>query len=112
MSFMRFRAFRPGFLSCLLLAGLIFTAGIAYAGSGVMMCSRKIINAGDSKYLLISRFGQPDSKEFTGTVQRGNECIKVEEWVYICHDHAKPKMYVIRIIGTTIDSIYWQPDVQ
>ncbi len=112
MSFMRFKVFRPGVLLCLVMAGLIFTAAVSYANGGAMMCGRKIINAGDSKYLLITRFGEPDNKEFVGTVQRGTECLKIEEWVYICRDHAKPKMYVIRIIGTTIDSIYWLPDVQ
>ena len=107
MSFMRFN-----FLLLLVLVIFISTAAVSSDRGGAMMCGRKIIHAGDSKYLLLSRFGQPENKEFIGTVQRGTSCVKIEEWLYICYDHAKPKMYVIRIIETTIDSITWLPDVQ
>lgn len=91
---------------------IIFMAGILYANGGAMVCGRKIIHAGDSKHLLIARFGQPESKELVGVVHRGVACVKAEEWLYICRKHAKPKMYVIKIVGTTIVSIEWLPDIQ
>ena len=91
---------------------LMSTVGTSYAEGGAMMCGRKIIHAGDSKHLLISRFGEPESREFVGMVHRGDACVKMEEWLYICRKHLKPKMYVIRIVGTTIVSIEWLPDVQ
>ena len=77
-----------------------------------MMCDTKIIHAGDSKHLLNSRFGEPESREVVGMIHRGDACVKEEEWLYICRQYAKPKMYVIRIIGTTIVSIKWLPDIQ
>ena len=86
--------------------------GTSYADGGAMTCGKKIIHAGDSKHLLISRFGDPENREFVGMVQRGDACVKMEEWLYICRKYAKPKMYVIRVTGTTIVSIRWLPDVQ
>jgi len=81
--------------------------GTSYADGGAMMCGKKIIHAGDSKH-----FGEPESREFVGMVHRGDACVKAEEWLYVCRKYAKPKMYVIRIVGTTIVSIEWLPDVQ
>jgi len=40
--------------------GKLSLVGTAYADGGAMMCGMKIIHAGDSKHLLISRFGEPD----------------------------------------------------
>ena len=77
-----------------------------------MMCGKKIIHAGDSKHLLISRFDEPESRNFVGMVHRGDAYVKAEEWLNICRKYAKPKMYVIKIIGAMIVSIKWLPDVQ
>lgn len=96
----------------LLIAPSFSIVANAHADGGAMTCGKKIIHAGDSKHLLISRFGAPESREFVGMVQRGNACVKAEEWLYVCRKNAKPKMYVIRVIGTTIVSIKWLPDVQ
>jgi len=86
--------------------------GTSFAAGGAMICGPKIIHAGDSQYLLIARFGKPESREFVGVAQIGDACVKAEEWLYVCRQYAKPKMYVIRIVGTTISSIRWLPDVQ
>lgn len=90
----------------------ISLVGTAYADGGAMICGNKIIHAGDSKHLLLSRFGEPESREFVGMIQMGDACVKAEEWLYVCRKYVKPKMYVIRIVGTTIVSIKWLPDVQ
>jgi len=50
--------------------------GTSYADGGAMMCGKKIIHAGDSKHLLISRFVEPESREFVGMVHRGVEKLK------------------------------------
>ncbi len=90
---------------------IIIFATSSRAASGAMICGKRIIHDGDSIHLLIARFGQPETREFVGMVQRGDACVKAEEWLYICREHTQPKIYVIRVIGTTITAIRWLPDV-
>lgn len=109
------RDMKKKWYSALAFAAVLFLVGAwnfpAAAADGAMICGKKIIHAGDSMHLLISRFGQPENREFVGMVRSGDACVKAEEWLYICREHAQAKMYVIRIVGTTIVSIKWLPDV-
>ena len=92
-------------LSCILILFQLALTGNLIAADGSMICGKNIISVGDSKYLLISRFGQPDSSEVVSIIHHGDSCIKEEEWVYICRRHIQPKMYIIRIVDSKIVSI-------
>ena len=77
-------------------------AGVSYAGDGIMKQGGRIIRVGDSKYDLLSQFGQPTYQDTIGNLRTlGVGDVIITKYVY----DIKMWRYEITVIGSTVRGI-------